>query len=75
MKTVTIKYGLGNTLQKEFPDNATVGSIVQDASVRAVLGYGANVRPKVDGVEQSLHAPIGHGDTIEIESVANAKAH
>lgn len=74
MITIRVRYGAANSVEKQFPDGTTVGAVIRSAQIKAALGYGDNVRPMIDRVAQSLDAPLANGDTIELESAANAKA-
>ena len=67
---ITVKYGL-NSLTIEA---ASVAEIAANDNIRAVLGFGENVRFLKNGVEISSTSPLMSGDTIIVEKQANAKA-
>lgn len=71
---VTIHFGLGNSVTKEYPAGTTVGTVMGDQNLRAVLGYGENVSPVIDGVRQSCAAQLADGDEIHIETAVGQKA-
>lgn len=61
---VKIEYGTGHECVTEFPNGTTVGCIVKNASVKGILGYGANVEGRIRGVPQSDDTPLyGTGAT------------
>ena len=70
---VTIKYGI-QTINRTVPNGTTFRQVLQDASVRAVLGYGDNVRALIDGDEQAEDGALSDGDIINVETRANKKA-
>lgn len=70
---VSISYGPANTITKSFPRGTTVGNIRNDANLRATLGFGANSKVLINRYEQPDNAPVQHGDTLMIETVANTK--
>ena len=72
--TVTIRFGASNELSKSVPEGTTVGSILCDNNVKAVLGFGDNVQAVLDGVVQRDSAPLADGDILVIETRANSKA-
>jgi hypothetical protein len=72
--TVTVEFGPSNTLNKELPDNATVGTIRRDRSILTALGVTGNVKALIDRQEQPDDAPLEDGDIITLETVANTKA-
>lgn len=72
--TVTIRFGASNELSKAVPAGTTVGTILRDANVKAVLGFGDNVQAVVDGVVQRDTAPLDDGDVVTVETRANSKA-
>lgn len=70
---ITIRYGT-DTMMKSYTFAPTVGQVKESASVRAELGYGDNVRAKVNGVEQPDTAVLTDGCTLVLETRANTKA-
>lgn len=73
MQQVTIKYGL-QQVTRSVPEGTTFRQVMQDSTVRAVLGYGDNVRCLIDGDEQPEDGEVSDGDVINIETRANKKA-
>ena len=73
MKNIIIKCG-SMPFPKSFPASATVSEIINNASVKAVLGYGDNVRALINGVEQDMGLIVPDGTTISVETRCNSKA-
>lgn len=73
MKSVTIKYGL-DEVTKQFNDDATFASITSDSALKAVLGYGDNIRALVNGVEMPANASVASGSKVVLETRCNTKA-
>ena len=73
MMTVTIRYGVGNELKKTFPPGTTIGQIISNANVRAVLQYGANVAGHVQGEQMPDATPARDGMTITVNDKACEK--
>jgi hypothetical protein len=70
---VTIKYGI-QQITKTLRDGATISGLLSDPSVKAVLGFGDNVRALIDGQEMDGSAELSEGDFVVIETRANKKA-
>jgi len=73
MQTVTVKYGV-ESFTKNYESTPTFGQLASDASIKAVLGFGDNVRTLLDGVEQPFANLVPNGATVRIETRANSKA-
>lgn len=71
---VSIHFGIGNSVTKEYPAGTTVGSVLGDSNLRAVLGYGENVRAVIDGAPQPATAELSEGDEIHVETNVGCKA-
>ncbi len=71
--TFTVSYGLDQHT-KTVSNNPTVGDVISDPNLRAVLGYGDNVRALVNGVEMSTNTTVPDGCTLVLETRANQKA-
>jgi hypothetical protein len=71
---ITIRYGTGNELTREFGGTPTLGSILADVSVRAALGFGANVEGRIDNVPQGTGTVLHDRDVITVHDRACAKA-
>jgi len=74
MISVTISFGPGNSLTREFNDGYTVGCLKNDANIRAALGYGNNVRFLVGGAPQGDHVTLHDGDEVTVETNVGQKA-
>lgn len=71
---ITINFGIGNAVTKSYPTGTTVGTVLGDQNLKAVLGYGDNVTAVVDGVRQPATAELSEGDEIQIETAVGYKA-
>ena len=71
--TVTIQYG-GQVEARQYPNGATIGQIAADRDLKAVLGFGDNVRFLIGGIEQPNHVTLTDGSRVFIETRANSKA-
>lgn len=74
MASVTIRYGSGNTLTKDFPEGTSVGCVLTNTAVKAALGYGNNVQGNVSGVPVPDSNTIYSGMTISVTDKACNKA-
>jgi hypothetical protein len=71
--SITIKYGIQSVpFNSEVP--VTLGQIQDNATLKAILGYGDNTRGLVYGVEQTRETFIPDGSTLVLETKANCKA-
>jgi hypothetical protein len=73
MIKVKLQYGV-DTHNPTLPPGTTIGSVLRNASYKAILGYGDNVKALVNGVEQPDDAQVSDGITIVLETRANSKA-
>ena len=73
MNSVQITFG-SEVIQKNYPSAPTVSQIRTDTAIKAVLGYGDNVRFLIDGVEQRDGTVIPNGAKVVVETAANQKA-
>ena len=69
---ITINFGI-ESIAKSYTIPPTFGEVLRDQSIRAVLGYGDNVRPLVFGVEQPLTNVVADGTTVTVETRPNQK--
>lgn len=69
---VTTKYGV-QSVTRTLPDPVTVGDLVRDPNLKAVLGFGDNVRVLIAGIEQPLDVELHDGATVVIETKTNTK--
>lgn len=70
--SITTKYGV-QSVTRTLPDPITVGDLVSDENLKAVLGYGDNVRVLIAGVEQPNDLVLHDGATVVIETKTNTK--
>lgn len=70
----TIKFASNELSRDNFPEGTTIGDILRDPNLRAVLGFGDNVEARIDGVTQDLSAPVRDGDVIFLATKAASKA-
>jgi hypothetical protein len=70
---ITIKYGL-DSISKTFTQPVYVRDIKANASVRAALGFGDNIRVLMNGVELPDGAQLSNGSLVIIETACNTKA-
>lgn len=73
MIKVTIEFS-GNSISKSVSAGTTVGAVISDANLKAVLGFGSNVEAQIDGVTAANDAALSEGDTVTIVTKANTKA-
>jgi hypothetical protein len=72
MKEIIVQMGTERHV-RQFASDATIGDVVNDPNVKAVLGYGDNVRALILGVEQDFGTVAPAGSTIRVETKANTK--
>lgn len=73
MKTVTVRYG-GQSHKVTVNDSHTIAQIIADPTAKAICGYGDNVKPLVQGVEQSSDNIPSDGCVVTLETRMNSKA-
>jgi len=73
MIQVTVRFG-SESIQRSYPEGTTIGTVLSDRDLKAVCGWGDNVRATVAGVEQPVTALAPDGGTIVVETRANSKA-
>lgn len=71
--TITIKYGTGNTLTRNFTTPITIRQILQDRTIKGALGYGDNVEGRLGGVPQPDTNNLVNGDVLEVFDKACSK--
>lgn len=71
--TFKVIYGI-ESQEKEAITAPTIGQVKRDTVLKAVLGYGDNVRALVHGIEQPDDAQVPDGAEIVLETRANTKA-
>lgn len=72
--TVTIRYGLTNTVTRSFPYDATVADIFNDRSILAALSAPESVSAVSSGQTLSMSDPLNGYSTITLEQQASSKA-
>jgi hypothetical protein len=70
---ITITHGMQSVTITR-PEGTTVGSIVNDANIRAVVGSGENVTPLVEGSAVDLSYVLEEGDEVTLQGKAAVKA-
>lgn len=73
VQQINVKFGIDN-ITKSYTVPVTVATLRDDASLKAALGYGDNVKFLLDGVELSDSTPIPAGSVINVETRCNSKA-
>lgn len=73
MYKVIVQYG-AETHTHTASIQPTVGTVLGNSTVRAVLGFGDNVKGLVGGVEQTTDTPLPDGAVLRVETKANQKA-
>lgn len=71
--TVTIKFG-SDSFTRNYEEGTKIGDILSDHDLKAVAGWGDNVRALVAGVEQPVSATAPDGGVVIVETRANSKA-
>jgi len=72
--TVTIRYGLTNTVTRSFPYDATVADILSDRSILAALSAPESVSAVSGGETLSGSDLLNGFSTITLEQQASSKA-
>ncbi len=72
--TVTIRYGLTNTVTRSFPYDATVADILNDRSILAALSAPESVSAVSSGETLSGSDLLNGFSTITLEQQASSKA-
>lgn len=71
--TVTVKFG-SDTYNRTYGEGATIATVLTDHDLKAVTGWGDNVRALIGSVEQSRTALLPDGALVVVETKANDKA-
>ena len=74
MNAAIIRFGVSNSSTFKFADRATIADAVRCSQVRQELGLPANVRARIDSVEQDLNDELNDGDVVDLETVGTSKA-
>jgi hypothetical protein len=70
---IVINYS-GNSITKNVATGTTVGSILGDANLKAVLGFGGNIEAQVNGASAASAVVLSDGDELDLVTKANTKA-
>ena len=70
---INVQIRFGETISKSYPEGITIGGVLSDRELKAVLGWGDNVRALIQGVEQPNTAVVPDDVTIVVETRANSK--
>ena len=73
MSTITISFGINNSVTREAGNYPTVSSVLQDGNLKQFLGFGNNVEALVNGVTADAGQELVAGDRIELRTRANVK--
>lgn len=69
----TVKYGC-ESYDKDSISQPTIGEVRSDSTLKAILGFGDNVRALIHGVEQPDEVRVPEGAVVVLETRANTKA-
>lgn len=69
---VTVRYGM-QSVTLERPEGTTVGTLVTDPNTKAVLGFGENVVPVVEGATVEHSFPLSESDEVTLQPRAATK--
>ena len=70
---VTVKFG-SDTYNRTYAEGSTIANVLADHDLKAVTGWGDNVRALIGSVEQSRTALLPDGALVVVETKANDKA-
>jgi len=70
---IVVKFG-SDQYTRNYPNGTTIGQVLNDVDLKAVTGWGDNVRGTISGVEQPINAVPPEGATVNVETRANDKA-
>jgi hypothetical protein len=70
---ITVKYGM-DTHVLESISAPTIGALKTNETLKAVLGFGDNVRALIDGVEQPNTLLVPADSVVRLETACNTKA-
>lgn len=72
--TVTLRYGLTNTVTRSFPEDTTVSDVLSDRSILAALSAPEAVSAVANGVTLDGSNNLHGLGTITLEQQASSKA-
>lgn len=67
-----VKFGV-DTHEFERPVAPTIAEVMKDTSIKLIVGFGDNMRPLIDDVEQPTSIEVPDGAVLELETKANEK--
>lgn len=73
MKKFYVQFGMDRH-EKNAPSGMTFGQVKQDGNLKALLGFGDNVRALIDGVEMPDSVEVPDGCEVQLETKMNTKA-
>ncbi len=71
--TIKIQFGV-DSMNRDYSTSPTVGQVITDPTVKAVLGFGDSVRTLVNGVEVGSSHSLVDNDQLRVETRCNEKA-
>ena len=54
MISITVKYGIGNEVTKEYEEGVTIQDVLNDANLRAQLGFSTNVNNRATSLRTAM---------------------
>lgn len=70
---ITIEHGMQSVTVSR-PEGTTVGSLISDPNIKAVVGFGENVTPIIEGSAVDMSYPLEDGDSVTLQGRAAVKA-
>jgi hypothetical protein len=70
---ITIEHGLQSVTVNR-PEGTTVGALLGDANIKAVVGFGEAVTPIISGATVDSSYALEDGDTVTLQAKAAVKA-
>jgi hypothetical protein len=70
---ITVEHGLQSAVVSR-PEGTTVGQIINDSNIRAVVGSGENVTALVEGAAVDPTYVLEEGDVVTLQGKAAVKA-
>lgn len=70
---LTIEFGMQSVTVSR-PEGTTVGALLQDPNIKAVVGFGEGVTPIVEGATVDNSYALEDGDTVTLQARAAVKA-
>ena len=71
--SITISYGVNNSVTKSENDYPTVCAVLRDQDLRQFMGFGDNIEARVGGIGVDASYALENGDLVELVSKANEK--